>query len=541
MMNALLFLLGLCPILWLIVALTLLKWPTWKAACGSMIVAFALAMLVWKLPLMETLTAGLEGILMALWPIVVVIIAAVFTYNLTVRTGAMETIKQMMTSVTSDKRLLVLLVAWCFGGFMEGMAGFGTAIAIPASMLVGLGFPALFSCLVCLLANGVPTPFGSIGIPTVTLANLVGLENAPLSFTETLQLTPFMILVPFLIVIVTGKGLKALKGIWPIVLMSGLSFVLPQMAVAYFVGAELAVVVGSVCSIAVTVLLSIKVKPAPEYKMELEKGKPLTLKKALQAWSPFICIFVLLLATSKLLPPINNYLEQFSSTVYVYSGENPNALKFTWVNTAGVWIFLSGIIGGLIQKANWNTFRSVFVDTLKQMMPTILTMCFVLACAKIMGYAGMITSISAFAIMVTGSFYPFFAPWLGALGTFVTGSGTSSGVLFGAVQMNASEALHLDPYWIVSLNSLGVAAGKMLSPQSIAIALGAVDGNGQDSKLLSMILPYGAAFLLLMSSCPRLVSTGLFFFFKRKKTAFAALFTNKYYGCGQSAFAACGC
>ncbi len=499
MMNALLFLLGLCPILWLIVALTLLKWPTWKAACGSMIVAFALAMLVWKLPLMETLTAGLEGILMALWPIVVVIIAAVFTYNLTVRTGAMETIKQMMTSVTSDKRLLVLLVAWCFGGFMEGMAGFGTAIAIPASMLVGLGFPALFSCLVCLLANGVPTPFGSIGIPTVTLANLVGLENAPLSFTETLQLTPFMILVPFLIVIVTGKGLKALKGIWPIVLMSGLSFVLPQMAVAYFVGAELAVVVGSVCSIAVTVLLSIKVKPAPEYKMELEKGKPLTLKKALQAWSPFICIFVLLLATSKLLPPINNYLEQFSSTVYVYSGENPNALKFTWGNTAGVWIFLSGIIGGLIQKANWNTFRSVFVDTLKQMMPTILTMCFVLACAKIMGYAGMITSISAFAIMVTGSFYPFFAPWLGALGTFVTGSGTSSGVLFGAVQMNASEALHLDPYWIVSLNSLGVAAGKMLSPQSIAIALGAVDGNGQDSKLLSMILPYGAAFLLLMS------------------------------------------
>ncbi len=116
-----------------------------------------------------------------------------------------------------------------------------------------------------------------------------------------------------------------------------------------------------------------------------------------------------------------------------------------------------------------------------------------------MGYSGMIGSISAFAIMVAGSFYPFFAPWLGCLGTFVTGSGTSSGVLFGAVQMNAAEALKLDPYWIVALNSLGVAAGKMLSPQSIAIALGAVDGNGQDSKLLSMILPYGAAFLLLMS------------------------------------------
>lgn len=499
MMNFLLFLLGLGPILWLIVALTVLKWPTWKAACGSMVVAFILALLVWKLPLMETLTAGLEGILMALWPIVIVIIAAVFTYNLTVRTGAMDIIKQMMTSVTSDKRLLVLLVAWCFGGFMEGMAGFGTAIAIPASMLIGLGFSPLFSCLVCLLANGVPTPFGSIGIPTVTLANLVGLENTYLSFTTTLQMAPFMLLVPFLIVIVTGKGVKALKGIWPIVLMSGLSFVLPQMAVAYFVGAELAVVVGSICSLAVTVLMSIKKKPDPQYEMHIEKGEPLTLKKALVAWSPFICIFILLLSTSKLLPPINNYLEQFSSTVYVYSGDNPNALTFTWVNTAGVWIFLSGIIGGLIQKANFETFKSVFVATIKQMMPTILTMCFVLACAKIMGYAGMIGSISAFAIMVTGSFYPFFAPWLGCLGTFVTGSGTSSGVLFGAVQMNAAEALKLDPYWVVALNSLGVAAGKMLSPQSIAIALGAVDGNGQDSKLLSMILPYGAVFLLLMS------------------------------------------
>ena len=239
-MIGLLFVLGLCPILWLIVALTLLKWPTWKAACGSMIVAFLLALFVWKLPVMETSTAALEGFLMALWPIVVVIVAAVFTYNLTVRTGAMELIKQMMTSVTSDKRLLVLLVAWCFGGFMEGMAGFGTAIAIPAGMLVGLGFPALFSCLVCLIANGVPTPFGSIGIPTVTLANLVGLENTYLSFTETLQLAPFMILCPFLIVMVAGKGVKALKGIWPIVLMSGVAFVFPQIAIAYFVGAELA-------------------------------------------------------------------------------------------------------------------------------------------------------------------------------------------------------------------------------------------------------------------------------------------------------------
>ena len=492
------FILGLCPILWLILALTVFKWPTWKAACGSMVVAALLSIFVWKLPVMETGTAALEGILMAIWPIVFVIVAAVFTYNLTVKTGAMEVIKRLMTSVTNDRRLLVLLIAWCFGGFMEGMAGFGTAIAIPAGMLVGLGFDPLFSCLVCLIANGAPTPFGGIGIPTITLANLVGLENAGLSFMTSLQLTPFMILCPFLIVILAGKGMKALKGVTGITLMSGVSFIVPQLIISYFLGSELAVVVGSVCSLVVTVALCLKKKTDPAYEVEVTKGDAISVKDALAAFSPFIFIFIFLLATSKLIPSVNTFLAQFATTVFVYSGPNPNAMTFTWINTPGVWIFLSAILGAIIQKASFADFKEVFVATMKQMTPTILTMCFVLACAKIMAYSGMISDIAAFAIAVTGSFYPFFAPCLGALGTFVTGSGTSSGVLFGAVQMSAADALHLDANWIVALNSLGVAAGKMLSPQSIAIALSSVDGNGQDSKLLSMIMPYGIVFLVLM-------------------------------------------
>ena len=240
------FLLGLGPILWMIVALCGLKMAGHKASFVAMVLAAVLAITVWKLPLLDTASAALEGFAMAAWPIILVIIAAVFLYNLSLHTGKMEVIKQMITSVSGDKRLLVLLIGWCFGGFMEGMAGFGTAIAIPAGMLAGMGFPPLLACLVCLVANGTPTPFGSIGIPTVTLANLVGLDNATLAFTETLQLAPLMILSPFLMVILTGGGVKALKGVFGITLISALSFVLPQMAVAYFVGSELAVVVGSI-------------------------------------------------------------------------------------------------------------------------------------------------------------------------------------------------------------------------------------------------------------------------------------------------------
>ncbi len=498
-MNFVYFVLGLCPILWLIFALTVLNWPTYKAAFGSLLISALLSIAIWQQSFLNTATAACEGFLMALWPIIVVIIAAVFTYNLSLRTRGMEIIKQMITSVSSDKRILVLLVAWCFGGFMEGMAGFGTAIAIPASMLVALGFNPLFSCLVCLIANGVPTPFGSIGIPTVTLANLVGLENAQLAFTQTLQLAPFMILCPFLIVMATGKGFKALKGVTLVTLGSALSFLIPQMIVAKFVGAELCVVVGSVCSLLCTILLGSKVKPNPDYEMKLEAHEKITVSKALKAWSPFIFIFIFLLSTSKLVMPVNTYLSKFASSTIIYSGENPSTMTFTWINTPGVWIFLSAFLGGLIQKATYRDFKVVFVATLKQMSQTIITMLCVLGCAKIMGYAGMIASIASFAIAITGSFYPFFAPWIGCLGTFVTGSGTSSGVLFGAVQESAAQSLHTNPYWIVALNSLGVAAGKMLSPQSIAIALSSVDGQGQDSKLLSMILPYGVGFIILMS------------------------------------------
>ena len=499
-MSLFYFLLGLSPIIWLTIGLMILKLPTFKAAIGSLLISALLAMFVWKLPVPQTLTAALEGFLMALWPIILVIIAAVFTYNLSCKTKGMDTIKQMITSVSSDKRILVLLIAWCFGGFMEGMAGFGTAIAIPASMLVSLGFDPIFSCLVCLLANGTPTPFGSIGIPTVTLANLVGLTNTDLSFMTTAQLAPFMLLCPFLIVMVTGKGVKALKGMIPITLATGISFVFPQLLVAKFVGAELAVVVGSVCSLLVTIALAIKKKPDPAYEVQIASKGTITLASAFKAWSPFLLIFVFLLATSKLVPPIQQALSVFSTSIAVYSGSDPSTLTFSWINTPGVWIFLSALIGGLIQKATLKEIGSVLLATIDQMKETMITMLCVLGCAKIMGYAGMIASISSFAIGAAGSLYPIFAPWIGALGTFVTGSGTNSGVLFGAVQLDASKHLHIDPYWMVALNSLGVAAGKMLSPQSLAIGLSSADAKGQDSKLLSKILPYGLFFLVSMSA-----------------------------------------
>lgn len=500
------FILALLPILWLIIALCGLKWQAHIASLSALLVALVEAPLMWHLPLNLTLSAALEGFAMALWPIVLVIIAAVFTYNLTVFTGAMEIIKRMITSISNDKRILVLLIGWCFGGFLEGMAGFGVAIAIPASMLYALGFSPLEAILACLIANGCPTMFGSIGIPTATLASITALNSTTLAFIQTIQVAPLLFLSPFFMVMLVGGGIKGLKGLIPFTTVAALSFVIPEILAARFVGVELPVVIASVCSLGATFAYAAfyahRHETPPAYRMEIPQAanqQPITPVAALRAWSPFILIFVLLLLTSKLIPAINEPLSAIKSDVYIYQGEGASPYTFTWINTPGVLILLSGLIGGMIQKCPLHDLLQVMIDTIKQMAKTIITMLSVLACAKIMGYAGMISAIAQFFVTVLGSFYPLAAPLIGALGTFVTGSGTSSEVLFGNVQLEAAQAIQANEYWLVAANSLGTGAGKMLAPQSIAIGTAACALNGKDGEILGRIAKYAFAYVIIMA------------------------------------------
>lgn len=498
----LMFLVALSPIIWLVIALTKLKMPGYIASVFALLLAFVLSMLVWGMPIFLSFTAALEGFAMALWPIIIVILAAVFTYNLTVYSGAMTTIKSMLTSVSDDQRILVLLIVWGFGGFLEGMAGFGTAIAIPASMLITLGFRPSLSILVSLIANGMPTMFGSIGIPTVTLANLTGLDPLLLGFIQTIQAAPLIILSPFLMVILTGGGVKALKGVKLITLVSGLSFLLPQMFVARFVGAELAVVVGSLSSLFTTFFMAKyrKVQNSDDYKLKIEIEKQdISFKKGVIAAAPFLLIFVLLLATSKLVPFINEPLTQIRTSIRIYMATDSNPYTFTWIATPGFLIFVSGFLGGLIQGVSLGGMLHVLINTVKQMSKTMITMLSVLGTAKIMGYSGMISSIATFLVSLMGVYYPLVAPLLGALGTFVTGSGTSSSVLFGSVQYEAATAIGANQYWVTAANSLGVGAGKMLSPQSIAIGCAATSLVGKDGEILKQISKFAFVYLLIMA------------------------------------------
>lgn len=482
------FLLALSPIIWLIISLGFLKMQSFKACPIALLISFAVALLQYNMPGTDAITAAVEGAALACWPILLVIIAAIFTYNLTVYTKSMDIIKHMLTTVSKDRRVLALLIGWGFGAFMEGMAGFGTAIAIPASMLVALGFDPIKSILLCLIANSVPTTYGSIGIPASTLANLTGLDPVTLSTYISLQLLPLNIISPFLMVIVVGGSIKALKGVFLLTLLCGLGLAIPELLISMVAGPELAVMISSIVILAIIVAYA-KLRPTndPTYFMDINPGH-VPLHGGVLACLPFILIFVFLLLTSKFVPAINVPLSSIKTSVLIYTGANATPYTFVWLATPGVLIFLAAFISGRCQSASFKEIFTVLGQTIKGLRNTIITIIAVIATAKVMGYSGMTSDIAATAVAATGTMYPIIAPLIGSVGTFITGSGTSSNVLFGNLQTDAAGAINANKAWLAAANSTGTCAGKMISPQSIAIAVGAISLVGKDSEILKSII-----------------------------------------------------
>ncbi len=502
---AILSVLALLPILWLIVSLGVLKWPGYKACPIAFGLTAVLAVIVWKFSPVNTLTAALEGVALAIWPITLVIIAAVFTYNLSLHTGSMEIIKKMITGVTTDKRVLVLILAWGFGGFLEAIAGFGTAVAIPAGILVALGFNPIFAAVICLISNTTPTAFGAIGIPVVTLAKVTGLDVSQLSYAVGIQLMPLVILLPFALVMLTGKSFKAVKGIFGVTLISGLSFALPQLLIAKFLGPELPAVVGAVCSMICTVIAAkflVKKSQVPkEYQIQAplySNKEKITIKQGMMAWLPFILVFLFILCTSTLIPAVNQALSAVKTSVSIYTGPGSKPYTFSWLAAPGTLIIIATYIGGMIQGVKFKTITGILIKTIKQLIKSTITILSIIALAKVMGYSGMINSIATVLVMITGSFYPLVAPLIGALGTFVTGSDTSANVLFGNLQAEAAKAAGANPYWIAAINTGGATAGKMISPQSIAIAVAATGLAGSEGKILGSTVKVCAIYVIIL-------------------------------------------
>lgn len=497
----------LVPISWLIISLTFLKMQAYKVCIIGLALSIASAIGVWQMPYMLAIKAVLEGAILALLPIVWVIFAAFFTYNLSVHTGAMDSIRKMMSNLSSDRRIQGLAIAWGFGGFLEATAGFGTAVAIPASILISLGFEPFFAAIICLLANTVAVAFGVVGIPVTTLAKITELPVMALAHDIVLQLTPFALIVPFLIVFAITKSLKGFCGIWLTTLAAGISFAGSQFLIAKYIGPELPAILGSFISF-ITIIVCAKIfSPAREWHFpnedqELKIGVQANnssfgnRKEQIIAWSPYILLLILVLGTSKLVPEINQTLSQVKSVFLIYDGAGGKPLYIDWILTPGTLIMLAAIIGGLIQGASWHNFKEIFMDTAGHLRKTTVTVVAIVSMAKVLAYSGMVGFLALRLAETTGIYYPLFAPLIGALGTFITGSDTSANILFGLLQKQTAMQIGADPVWIAAANTSGACAGKIISPQSIAIVATAAGLVGKEGEILTTAFKYVGVFIL---------------------------------------------
>ncbi|MCR5414707.1 MAG: L-lactate permease [Kiritimatiellae bacterium] len=418
---------------------------------------------------METFVSYLSTVWGAVWfalyPICLIILAALFTYAVTVESGAMATIRKGLAAVSDDRRVLALLIVWGLGTFMEGMAGFGTAVAIPAAILVGIGFDPMKAVLMCLVANTTPTAFGSVGVPIITLYDAAGLEEAARGLFVTTALLELAVtaLSPVLILLVLD-GWRGLKGMWGWLLVVDAVFLAPWLLAAKYIGCELPDILGGVAVMVTIGFVATRGR---------ERGN---FREQLMAWAPFGFV-VAVLAVAALLPPD---VKRFVPT--------------------GALVLAAGFCGGLLQGLKAKRMAKLLWETVVRYRKAFLTIITVLAVARVLERAGAIRLLADCLVRVAGEAYPFVATAVGALGGFLTGSGTNSCVLFGKLQADAATAIGTSPSLLAAANLMGAGIGKMVCPQSIAIGVAAAGlGAGGSKAVVRKMLPWFAAVLLLAS------------------------------------------
>lgn len=501
------------PIFFIFWALIIKKMKGYLASLLTLLVAILFAIFVYGMPLKLAASSIVHGALYGLFPICWVIIGAVFLYNVTVKSGQFEIIKNFMASITSDRRLQALLVAYSFGSFMEGAAGMGAPVAITASMLVGLGFNPLYAAGICLVANTVPVAFGSVGIPIITAAQVSGLPEMAVSQMVGRTLPILALIVPFYLVIIMCGFKKSLE-VLPAILISGIVFSVVQFLASNYINPMLPGILAGVASIVcLTVFLKYwKPRSIWRFKEEPQQTIDTELKyltwQVIRAWSPFIIMTLLIVAWG--MQPVKDALNSISNIKFYVPGLHNAILKpdgsylnikpfdFNFLSTAGTATVLAALISLPLIGMSFKNGIKVFFATLNQLKFPIITIASIVGFAFIANNSGMAITM-ALALASTGILFPFFSPILGWLGVFLTGSDTSSNALFCKLQYTSADAIGVNPLLTVGANASGGVTGKMISPQSIAIGTASVGIVGKESELFRFTLKH--SFILLFVIC----------------------------------------
>jgi len=504
------------PIIVIFYLLAIRRTPGQIAGGLAVTSAVLVAIFAYKMPVGLALTATVMGALYGIFPIFWIVVTAIFIYNMTVETGQFEIVKDSIASITDDRRLQALLIAFGFGAFLEGAAGFGTPVAISAGMLVGLGFNPLYAAGLCLIANTAPVAFGGIGIPIIVAGQVTGIDTMKISAMVGRQL-PFISCIIPIWLIVLMSGWKAMQEVLPACLVTGGAFALLQWFSSNYIGPELPDILSSLASI-ISLTLFLKVwrpksvwrfpnEPAPTLAINRSQ---LTFDKVFKAWSPFIILTVMVIlwgikpvvamldaVTLKwLVPGLDKMIIQVAPIVKV-----PTAMaalyKVNWMSAAGTSLFIASLITAAVLGVSPGRFIAIFAKTFKQLTKPLITIPCVLGLAYVMNYSGMSSTLGLF-LAGTGSYFPFFSALLGWTGVFLTGSDTSANALFGNLQAVTAQQVGIDPILTVAANSSGGVCGKMISPQSIAVATAATGLVGKEGDLFNFAVKHSIALVIIV-------------------------------------------
>lgn len=477
------------PILVLFYMLGVRRKPTWMAASAALAAAWVVALAVYRMPAQQALMSTLNGAAFGIFPIAWIVFSSIMLYRLAVDTGKFEIIKDSVGGLSNDRRLQGLFIAFSFGAFIEGAAGFGAPVAVSGAMLAGLGFPPFYAAGICLLANTAPVAFGSIGIPVVTLAGITGIPALPLSAMVGRICAMVSLIIPCYLVVVMA-GVRGALEVAPAIIVCGLSFAGMQFYVSNYIGPELTDIVSSLTCIGAMVLVLKLWRPKSIFRLAGDKPitaapTPHTAGEIFSAWSPYILlvIFVLMwgyapikaqLDKVTMLIPVPGLHNLITRVPPVTARPSPYAAMFTlnWLSASGTSCFLATLAAALFLRVKPGRVVDIYKRTFTQLSLPMVTIACMLGLAYLMNYAGM-TSTLGLALAATGKAFPFFSSLLGWLGVFLTGSDTSANALFGNLQVITANALGINPVLTASVNSAGGVMGKMISLQSIAVAVAA--------------------------------------------------------------------
>ncbi|MGO1481546.1 L-lactate permease [Brachybacterium sp. AOP42-C2-15] len=539
-------LVALLPLVTIFVTLGVLRWKAHWAGLAALGVAMLVAAVAYGMPVDLVTLSATEGLAFGLFPIMWIVLNAIWLYELTVRSGRFEDLRLVIDAISDDPRVQAIIIAFCFGGLLEALAGFGAPVAITGVMLMAIGFTAMRAATVVLIANTAPVAFGAIAIPIITAGNLTGIPYEHIGAIIGHQTPFFAAVVPlFLVFLVDGK--RGVKQLWPLALVVGLVFGISQYVSSNFISVELTDIIASLAGLAAAVIMLQFWKPEGgrdalekmrgEREQEDSDTGPvdaggagvalattprtdvrLTPGRVVMALFPYLLVIVIFSA-SKLVPLLSSFLAStdlriswpgLDGKVFTADGEiaGSTVYSFQWLSSPGTLLLITGIIVAIVYKLSLRDAADVYLKNLVKLRYSILTVASVLALAYVMNLSGQTITIGTW-IAGTGAAFAFLSPILGWLGTAVTGSDTSANALFATLQQTAAEKAGLDPALLVAANTSGGVVGKMISPQNLTIAATAVGLLGQESAIFRKVIWWSLGMLLALCLLVGLQSTVL--------------------------------